>query len=229
MGLLGCVAWVGRGLIAIVLAFALVFAGISPTLIAQSATTSEGVPSAPVLVSHPALLASVQRIARGSALWRDAIGAVRGTGRRVLVITPDDLSTSNVLQGSLRTSFNAGLLAEVVPVVGPGLQVPVVMVVVNLPLLQTMHERLVTVPRDLDADLDRIMVHEVYGHAIPYLQAGRLSGQCADPRPGERAADACAIQRENAVRSELGLGRRTDDGVFSLTLAGGQRLAAGLH
>jgi hypothetical protein len=210
-----------------VLAYALV--ATSQTIAAQSANPHEAALLAPVLVSHPALFASVERIARGSALWRDAISGVRRTGRRVLVITSDDLSAGIGLRGTLRTSFNPGLLAEVVPVIGSGFQVPAVVVVVNLSLVQRMHEQLVTVPRDLDADLDRIMVHEIYGHAIPYLLAGQLSGRCADPLPGERAADACAIQRENAVRTELGLGRRTDDGILSLTLSAGQRLAAGLN
>jgi len=63
------------------------------------------------------------------------------------------------------------------------------------------------------------LVHEIYGHAIPYLLAGDLSGRCADPKRGERASEACSIQRENAVRAELGLGRRTDYGLSDLALA----------
>jgi hypothetical protein len=34
---------------------------------------------------------------------------------------------------------------------------------------------------------------------------------------------ACSIRRENAVRAELGLGRRADSGVYSLTLATGTK------
>lgn len=215
-----------RGMIAGLVACA-VGAVTSPALVAQS-PPAEVVPAAPVLVSHPALLASVERISRGSTLWRDAIGAVRETGRRVLVVTPDDLASIGP-GGTLRTSFNPDLLAEAVPVIGQGLQVPMVVVVVNLQLMERIHERLLTVPQHLEADLDRILVHEVYGHAIPYLVAGNLSGRCPDPRRGERAAEACAIRRENAVRTELGLGRRTDDGVFSLTLAGQRPLAAGVN
>jgi hypothetical protein len=60
----------------------------------------------------------------------------------------------------------------------------------------------------------------VYGHAVPYLEAGHLSGRCADPEPGQPATQSCAIQRENVVRAELRLGRRTDAALGGLILAG---------
>jgi hypothetical protein len=196
---------------------------------AQANVWETGRDLAPILVSHPTLLASVERIGRGSALWREAVGAIRAAGRRVLVATPDEVSEKFWSAPGMRASFDSGALAEVVPVLGRDLQVPVVVVVVNLQLVSRMHEQQLSLPRDFEADLDRIVVHEVYGHAFSYLIAGDLSGRCADPKPGERAAEACAIRRENAVRSELGLGRRTDEGVFSLTLAGARLLPAGLH
>ena len=96
-------------------------------------------------------------------------------------------------------------------------------IVVNLRLVQDTHDARLSVPRDFEADLDRILVHEIYGHAVPYLLAGNLSGRCADPKKGESASDACAIRRENAVRAELGLGRRDDHGLYSLALALGTR------
>ena len=168
----------------------------------------------PVVSSNPLLAASVERISRGSATWRSAIEAVRHTGRVVLVATLQELQN-----GRHREAFDSTELAEVVPVLNQENEIPLVLVVVDLRLLQRIHEERRSVPRDIDADLDRILVHEVYGHAIPYLLAGNLSGRCADPRSGERAADACSIRRENAVRAELGLGRRLDGGVSSLTLA----------
>jgi hypothetical protein len=45
-----------------------------------------------------------------------------------------------------------------------------------------------------------------------------MSGRCADPAAGERPSDACSIRRENAVRAQLGLGRRTDYGFGALAL-----------
>jgi hypothetical protein len=92
-----------------------------------------------------------------------------------------------------------------------------VVVVINLPLLETLYSDATLA--DLEADLDRIVAHEVYGHAIPYVLAGHLSGKCADPLPGQRATDACAIKRENEIRSELRLGQRRDSGLNGLTIA----------
>jgi hypothetical protein len=168
----------------------------------------------PVVASNPTLVASLERISRGSQTWRSAIEAVRQTGRLVLVATVQELQS-----GRHRDVFDATELAEVVPVVNQANEIPLVIVVVDLRRLERIHEDRRSVPRDVDADLDRIMVHEVYGHAIPYLLAGNLSGRCPDPSSRERASDACSIRRENVVRAELGLGRRVDSGVSSLTLA----------
>jgi hypothetical protein len=64
-----------------------------------------------------------------------------------------------------------------------------------------------------------VLAHEVYGHAIPYLIAGDLSGRCADPVGNQRPEDSCAIARENQIREELKLGNRTDYGLSGLALA----------
>jgi len=72
---------------------------------------------------------------------------------------------------------------------------------------------------DFEDDLDRIVAHEIYGHAIPVLMAGSLSANCADPASGQSALTSCAVQRENVIRRETGLGRRLDYGRDSLALA----------
>jgi hypothetical protein len=110
------------------------------------------------------------------------------------------------------------VLAEVAPVPHRDSTVDVVLVVINLRLLEESHRSARSVPSDFEADLDRILVHEVYGHAVPYLLAGHLSGRCPDPGPGERAPDACSVRRENAIRAELGLGRRTSYGLDDLNI-----------
>ncbi len=171
----------------------------------------------PLRVTNPTLLASLQRIWRGSQLWREAVASVRQTGRYVVVATPPDVTLTD--RNRSPRVFDRGLLAEAIPLLDEEAQVPTVVVVVNVRLLQDMHDTRLSAPRDIDADLDRILVHEVYGHAVPYLLAGDLSGQCADPKRGESVSDACAISRENAVRAELGLGRRADRGLYSLALA----------
>lgn len=205
------------------LALALVAASTVSVQTAQGQTVEEParIPrfESPLATTNRTLLASLERISRGSVLWRDAVEAVRKTGRRVLVVTPADVTFD---KGN-REAFDPGVLAETFPIVAGGSQVRQVVIVVNLRLVQETHDTRLSVPRDFEADVDRILVHEIYGHAVPYLLAGSLNGRCADPQRGESASNACSIQRENAVRAELGLGRREDHGLYSLALAMGTR------
>jgi hypothetical protein len=178
--------------------------------------------SAPtVVVGNPALRASLERISRGSALWRTELDQVARTGRRIVVLTSDQVVVADADRSGQVESFAPGVLAEVSVIAGAGSQVDAVLVAVNLMLLDEIHRRLGSTWSQRNADLDRILVHEIYGHALPYIAAGDLSGKCADPAGAERAIDACAIRRENAVRAELGLGRRSDAGLWSLALARG--------
>lgn len=171
----------------------------------------------PLLTTDVLLRESLRRIFRGSATWREAMAAVRETGRQAIVVTPVDPIAARAKWAVDRRSDSAGV-AEVVPAVGEDSRVGFVLVIVNVPLVQRLHDARMSPLRDFEADLDRIVVHEVYGHAVPYLLAGSLSSRCPDPTAGERPADACAIKRENVVRAELGLGRRTDSGLDSLAL-----------
>lgn len=173
----------------------------------------------PVKAAHPTLQASLERIAKGSALWREALDAVRATGRRVVVVTPDQVRVAHEEPGARDDRFDETLLAEALPSVGTNERVDIVVVIVNLTLLEERYRERPLLPIELDMDLDRILVHEIYGHAIPYLLAGNLSGRCADPSPNERAVDACSILRENAVRAELRLGRRVEYGLAGLNLS----------
>ena len=97
-------------------------------------------------------------------------------------------------------------------------RVDLVVVMVNLDLMQKL-SRLPVTAVDFEDDLDRILAHEVYGHAIPFLLAGHLSGKCADPVAGQSAIASCVIQRENVIRKEMRLGQRLEYGRDSLALA----------
>ena len=46
-------------------------------------------------------------------------------------------------------------------------------------------------------------------HQLRQPLAGDYTGNCADPRSGEVERDACVMQRENDMRTELGLKPRT--------------------
>lgn len=205
------------------LATAIAFTLSPESGLAQAPADPPQLVESPFLTTNPILRASLERISRGSALWREAAAAVRKTGRHALLVTPADPIVTRIAKTD-RNAFDPGALAEAVPLLQEDAKIPVVLILVNLPLLKGVHDARLSVPRHFDADVDRILVHEIYGHGVPYLLAGDLSGRCADPAPRERPSEACSIRRENAVRAELGLGRRGDAGLSSLTLAWGRPL-----
>lgn len=162
----------------------------------------------PVVASHSVLASSVQRLTSQSASWREAINAVAATGRRALLITPDQI----------KTPIDPDTLAQVFPLADEQSHVDTVLVVVNLELLRKLSGLPVTAV-DFEDDVDRLVAHEVYGHAIPFLLSGSLAGKCADPVVGQSAIASCVIQRENVIRKEMRLGLRSEYGRESLALA----------
>ena len=144
------------------------------------------------------------------------MNAVQNARRRVVVVTPEMVRIRDA-NGGPETPFDPDVIAEVQPLPDDWSRVDTVIVVINLPLLDRLYSDASNA--DLEADLDRILAHEVYGHAIPYLLAGHLSGKCADPLPGQRATESCAVKRENVIRNELRLGERRGYGLDGLTIA----------
>lgn len=193
-------------------------AGISTTASAGPTSFASGTPTGADVLSanHPNLLASLSRIHSGSVTWREALRAVADTGRRIIVVTPDKVRLRDEA-GTKERPFDEDVLAEAYPVADMWSRVDTVIVVINLRLMDTLYSDATLV--DLERDLDRIVAHEIYGHAIPYLLAGHLSGKCADPAPRQRAAESCAIKRENEIRRELRLGERRSHGLDGLALA----------
>jgi hypothetical protein len=173
--------------------------------------------AASIQTNHSELYESLERLYARSKLWRAAVNELEVLGRRVVVVTPKHVRIKDPGDGRIR-AFDEDVIAEVQPLAEQGTRVDAVVVVVNVELLER-RRTIWTTRVDFENDLDRIVAHEVYGHAIPYLLAGDLSGRCADPVKGQRVSDACAIQRENAIRGEAGLGTRIDNGLSSLSLA----------
>lgn len=174
-----------------------------------------GTAASGVVATHPLVRASLARLWDGSPSWRAGLRHVQGDGL-VVIVAPHEV---RVQDGGRTRPFEDDVLGEVTPVAGPDGRVTKVLVVVNVPLIEASHRRRLAPLSELHADLDRVLAHEVFGHALPYLITGNLSGRCADPTPGERPEESCAIRRENVVRAELGLGRRTDAGLHGLALA----------
>ena len=174
---------------------------------AASSVSAQGKSGGPISVWNPIIAASVERLSAESRSWRDALDAVAATGRRAVI------TTSDTVKGADLTA-----LAQVEPIVDDDSRVDTVVVIVNLDLLRKL-SRLPVDATDFEDDLDRILAHEVYGHAIPFLLAGSMSGKCADPVVGQSAIAACAIQRENIIRREMQLGQRVEYGRESLAIA----------
>jgi hypothetical protein len=138
-------------------------------------TGVSGQEHSPVQTSNPTLQASLDRIARGSALWRADRDSISMAGRRAIVLTPDAVVVVDPTGPGTPEPFGNNVLAEISVLPGSGSEVETVLVVVNLPLLTQAHDRRRSSAAERAADLDRILVHEVYGHAFPYLLAGSLS------------------------------------------------------
>lgn len=197
---------------------ALVIVGLMAALATMDGVRVDAASTTAVLVRNQVLRDALARIARGSPSWREALLRVANDQRRVVVLTPDEVVVQPA-EGEQLVPFDRSALAEASPIADADGQVDTVVVVVNVDGIRTVHERSRSLPGEFDADLERVLAHEVYGHAVPYLEAGHLAGRCADPAPGTPATTACAIQRENVIRAELRLGRRTDAALGSLGLS----------
>jgi hypothetical protein len=161
-------------------------------------------------VADPHLRDALHRIDAGSAAWRTALDSVAARGGVIIVAAVRELA-------GVPEQFARGELAEASPVVAADSSVSTVLVVVNVELLERMYRTAGAPRRDLQDDIARILVHEVYGHAIPYLLAGHVSGVCADPV--DTRSTGCSIERENEVRRELRLGVRRGYDLDGLALA----------
>lgn len=179
----------------------------------ESADTSQRA----IVTNHEILQQSLDRLFARSPSWRNAVEEIQRMGRRAVVVTPRSVRVVDPRNGKIKP-FDSDVIAEVQPLAEFETRVDAVVVVVNLDLLRE-HQQPLSTLGDFEDDLDRVLAHEIYGHAIPYLLVGDLSGKCEDPAKNERPQDACAIKRENEIRSELRLGHRTDSGIASLSLA----------
>ncbi len=199
----------------------LVMVAIAAAAFAPVPVRTAGVQS-PVQVfqaADPELGAALDRIARGSPSWRMAMTAVAATGRTAVVLTPDQVVVLDASSPSLRPFDRSDRRGGVAGGRWQRQRLRRCWWWSTSSECRRCTNVLRRLPGEFHADLERVLAHEVYGHAVPYLLAGHVSGRCADPAPGMPATDACAIQRENVVRGELRLGRRTDGALSSLALA----------
>lgn len=154
---------------------------------------------------NPLLEERIASLADRSPTWRAALDTLRATGFRIVLGDPDDVRGE--IAGLER--YQAKHFGEVVPLRDGTGRLVGAAVVVDVERVRRLVTRSGLPERVLRADIDRILIHEVYGHAVPLAQARRLEGGCPDPAPGAPPSSSCAIRRENRVRAELGLELRT--------------------
>ena len=140
-------------------------------------------PGAEVLsAAHPVLQAALDRIYRRSPTWRAAIDELSATGRRALVLTPAQVVVREAADSPRDEAFDPDTLAAVSPVADAEGRVATVLVVVNLPLLETLHERRGSLPAEVEADPTPAGARDLR-HALPLLSAGHVWDAAPTRRP----------------------------------------------
>lgn len=158
-----------------------------------------------------------------SPTWRAALDTLRATGFEVLVARPEQVGE----RIPRLSGYRATHLGEVIPLRKAGGVLRGAVVTVDVARLEKLADR-VGLPRSvLEEDVDRILIHELYGHVVPLAVARRISGGCPDPAPGEPVLSSCAITRENRIRRELGLELRTAYDLRGLAIGRSLRRGAG--
>ncbi|HEX7050595.1 MAG TPA: hypothetical protein VF188_10370 [Longimicrobiales bacterium] len=164
-------------------------------------------------VETPLLAARMAALSRRSPTWRAGLDSVRASGFRVVVTEPARARRVSGLE-----DYRPRYIGEVIPLRNAAGEVTGAVVVVDVVRLRKLTEAAGLSAAVMAGDVDRILIHEVYGHVVPLSQSRRLSGGCPDPRPGQPPESSCAIRRENRIRAELGLERRTSYDIRGLAV-----------
>jgi hypothetical protein len=152
--------------------------------------------------------------ALGAALERARYGSIR-----VVIGTPEQVRSAVGADPWLSGGSGAGQLADffIYKDDPGGLAVRLIVVRVHVERIRrTVHasaplglgRRRAT--RQVDALTDAVLIHELWGHLVPILEAGDHSGNCPDPLPGEVDSESCVMKRENGLRRDLGLAERRE-------------------
>ncbi|MBI4519660.1 MAG: hypothetical protein HY701_02390, partial [Gemmatimonadetes bacterium] len=155
-------------------------------------------------VTNELLADRLVSLAKRSPTWRAAMDSLAATGFQVLVM---DAGQAPRILPALR-DYEPDHVGEVIPLRNPLGAMIGAAVTVDLARLRRLVDTAALPRRVLEMDIDRILIHELYGHVLPLARARRLEGGCPDPAPGEPASSSCAIERENVIRAELGMERR---------------------
>lgn len=156
----------------------------------------------------------VTSLSERSPKFRSAMDSLAATDFRIVLAQPQQIR--GLMPGL--EYYRAEHLGEVLPIRDSTRAIVGAIVTVDVARLKAMHRQGTLPAAALEDDIDRILIHEVYGHVIPLSASRRISGGCPDPKPGEPALNSCAIRRENAIRAELGMEARTTYDIRGLAI-----------
>jgi hypothetical protein len=180
--------------------------------------------SAAILSTQPRLVAALNRLLSRSRAFAREAAWLAARGKHVTVVARREVPWA-ALARSAGARFNRESAAAAMPLSDADGKVRNFLVVVDLAMLGRLEREKHFVRSDIEKDITRLLIHEIYGHAMPWLLNGERGG-CFDPGPGQLPVNACSIRRENRIRGELGLGRRIDFGLdsFAVGRVAGSRL-----
>lgn len=149
----------------------------------------------------------IERVAAGSASFRNDWAMIRASGVRVTIGRATRLHSQ--LPRWYRDNPNRWVGVTVVHAAGARSSVDRAVVALRV----TAIERQARLRPDSEtwrlAEIDRVLVHEIYGHLAPIIAAGDAYSDCPDhARPGEQ--QACVALREDHVMRELAMFQETE-------------------
>ena len=160
------------------------------------------------------LASRIQRLEQRSPRFREAMAAARVGRIPVVIGTTAQVSARFADRITISDRLPYGQLGEFL--VGRGTGSPeIYFIAIRVPIDEI--EKIPwrrgvlgsTARRWVDETVDAVLIHEMWGHMVPVLEAGDYSGKCDDPKRFQSVEKSCAMQRENALRRELGLAPRT--------------------
>jgi len=164
-----------------------------------------------ITVFDPELARLIQDLARRSPTFAGALETISRGTLPMVVGAPDQVR--RLLPSELRRRAPIAYAAAVHDHAGglAGPRVRRVVVVVDLAAYARLY-RGAPDAAAMSLDLEVILAHEIAGHAVGWSVSGRLLSGCLDPDPLTVATVpgvlGCAVERENAVRRELGVAER---------------------
>lgn len=174
--------------------------------------------SAPVRILDDLLSRRLSLLSVRSATFRAAMDSLRASGFQVVVAQPQQARRD--VPGM--RSYAAIHVGEVIPLRDRGNAIVGAVVTVDVPRLEELAREVGASEAALATDVDRILIHELYGHVVPLAASRTIAGGCPDPAPGAPASSSCAMQRENRIRAELGIAPRRSYDLSGLEI--GRRL-----